>query len=134
ARDGAAGFGDVGIDDEIIVAVNSAVVIEVAIGEPVGGAADVRVDGEVVVAVEHSVEIGVAAPGVLDEDGGRVGGFAGEERGLRSADVQADGAFAGGEGGEHAGALGVGHAGDDPAPVPHAPVTAGLDVPGDAGV
>src|SRR6266496_3580663 len=60
---------DVGIDDEVIVAIDEAVVVEVpvVVAEDTAVLTDVAVDAEVVVAVEQAVHIGVAAPGVHDQ-------------------------------------------------------------------
>src|SRR5687767_10944397 len=60
---------DVGINDEIVIAVDLAVVIEVAelIAKDAAALQHVRVDPKVIVAVQFTVQIGVAAPGVHHE-------------------------------------------------------------------
>src|SRR5256885_8229219 len=101
----------VGVDDEIIVAVDVAIVIEITVeeGEDAAGLVEMAVDLEVVVAVERAVEVGIAAPGVHDHDVA-----AGERDAAEgSADaIELDGG-ADGEGGHDAGGDGIGLAGDD---------------------
>src|SRR5256885_14982270 len=67
----------VAVDDEVIVAVDGAVEIEVAVVEVKDAAVlvEVRIDLEVVVAVECSVEVRVAAVGVLDQHRGAIDGL-----------------------------------------------------------
>src|SRR5262245_36632926 len=63
-----------GIDQEVVIAVDFTVEIEIAVAESEDQSAvlDIGVDVEVIVAVELSVQVGIAVPGVLDEHGGSV--------------------------------------------------------------
>src|SRR2546423_10540044 len=76
-RPGRAGVPDA-VDGEVIVPVDVAVVIEIAVEVTPDRPRlrEVRIDLEVIVAVEGSVGVGVAGVGVLDDDAGRVNGLA----------------------------------------------------------
>src|SRR5438067_1067251 len=60
----------VGIDDEIIVAVDVAIVIEITVveAEDAAGLVEVAVDLEVIVAVKRPIQVRIAAPRVHDHD------------------------------------------------------------------
>ena len=109
------GEGDVGIDAEIVVAVQLTVEIQVAVveAEDDAGVENVGVDVEVVVAVELTIEIGVAAPGLFDENVGGGDGNAGE------VSARIAGVVGAGHGECREQATGrVGHGSDDSAAVP----------------
>src|SRR5947208_10180514 len=75
---------DVEIDDPVIVDVDLAVEVEVAIEPPGRAQRDVEIDPPVVVDVDPAVEVGIAAVGQLDEDGAGVDGLAFPEFGLHA--------------------------------------------------
>ena len=86
ARDGEAGLhralAEEGVvDEEVVVAADCAVVIEVAVDPPAAPAEEAGVDLEVVVTGDFAVEVGVAEEGVLDEDVIDSDGFAVEGAG-----------------------------------------------------
>ena len=78
------------VDQKIVVGVDGAAVVEVAIEEAFGLRADGKagVDAGVIVGVNDAAEIGVAVIGVLDQDGVGVDGLA-RERSQNSGVVAA---------------------------------------------
>ncbi len=67
-----------GVNEEVVVGVDEAVVVEVAVVVSFGLSDVAGVDEEVVVGVDEAIEVGVAVPGVLDEDGVGVDGLISE--------------------------------------------------------
>src|SRR5438477_12584841 len=66
------------INQEIVIRVNRAAVIEITVAEPLGRCpiGITRVDQRVVIGCDRSTQIGVAVVGVFDEDGVGINGLA----------------------------------------------------------
>src|SRR5438552_3802287 len=111
---------DIAVDPEVVVAVDRAVVIEIAVRIPEGGSghADVGVDDEVIVSVDDAVEVGVAGVGVLDDDAGGIDGFAIVEEGCVAGEIECVAGFGDGEGGVSTSCGGEGAADARAQPVP----------------
>ncbi len=99
-RQRAGGFVVARIDGEIIVGINAAVVVEIAVDVTGGLGGVAGIYQEIIVAVDDAVEIGVANVGVFDQYRGRVDGLAVPESGLRAGEAEGIGCLGNAERGE----------------------------------
>ena len=82
-----------GVDEEIVIRIDVAAVIEVAVGETARLGSVAGVDAEIIIAVDRAIEISVAGIGVADEDRRGVDGRARKESGLFAGEMQHIGGF-----------------------------------------